>query len=187
MVTDDTVAVNWALLDPAATVRLAGSDTLALLSESVIATPPAAAAPLSFTVQEDAPGAFTLAGVQVKLLTVAGALRVTDAALVWPFQLAVTVAVWSLFTVPAVAANAPLLAPVSIVTLTGTLKTLRLLDKATVAELIAALVSVTVQVALCPAPRVPGVQLSPDNCTGATRFNVNVCVTPLALAVTTAV
>ncbi len=187
MVTGDTVAVNWALLDPAATVRLAGSDTLALLSESVTATPPAAAAPLSVTVQVDDPGAFTLAGVQVKLLTVAGALRFTDEALVWPFQLAVTVAVWSLFTGPAVAVNVPLLDPVSIVTLAGTLKTPRLLDKATVAELVAALVSVTVQVALCPAPRVPGAQLSPDNCAGATRFNVNVCVTPLALAETTAV
>jgi hypothetical protein len=49
------------------------------------------------------------------------------------------------------------------------------------------LVSVTVQVALCPVPRVPGVQLNPDNCTGATRFNGNVCVTPPALAVITAV
>jgi hypothetical protein len=83
--------------------------------------------------------------------------------------------------------NVPLLDPVSIVTLAGTLKTPRLLDKATVAELVAALLSVTVQVALFPAPRISGVQLSPDNCTGATRFNVNVRVTPLALAETTAV
>jgi hypothetical protein len=186
VVTDDTVAVNWALLDPAAIVRRAGSDTLALLSESVTATPPAGAAPLSVTVQVDDPGAFTLAGEQVKLLTVAGALRFTDEALVWPFQLAVTVAAWSLFTVPAVAVNVPLLDPVSIVTLAGTLNTPKLLDRATVAELVAALVSVTVQVALCPAPRVPGVQLSPDNCAGAIRFNVNVWVTPLALAETTA-
>jgi hypothetical protein len=94
VVTDDTVAVNWALLDPAATVRLAGSNTLALLSESVTATPPAGAAPRSVTVQVDDPGAFTLAGVQVKLLTVVGAVRFTDETLVWPFQLALTVAVW---------------------------------------------------------------------------------------------
>ena len=187
MATDDTVAVNWALLDPAATVRLAASDTLALLSDSVTATPPAGAAPLSVTVQEDTPGAFTLAGVQVKLLTAAGALRFTDEALVWPFQLAVTVAAWSLFTGPAIAVNVPLLDPELIVTLAGTLNTPKLLDRATVAELVAALVSVTVQVALCPVPRVPGVQLKDDNCAGDTRFKVNVRVTPLALAVITAV
>ena len=49
------------------------------------------------------------------------------------------------------------------------------------------MLSVTVQVALCPASRVTGVQLNADNCTGATRFNVNVCVDPPALAVITAV
>ena len=83
--------------------------------------------------------------------------------------------------------NVPLLDPVLIVMLAGTLNRPRLLDKVTVAELVAALVSVTVQVALCPVPKIPGVQLSPDNCTGASRFKENVCVTPPALAVITAV
>ena len=69
MVTEDTVAVNWALLDPAATVTLAGSVTLAWLSESVTAKPPPGAVPLSVTVQVDVPGAFTLAGLQLKPLT----------------------------------------------------------------------------------------------------------------------
>ena len=187
MVTDDTVAVNWALLEPAATVTLPGSVTLALLSDSVTANPPAGAAPLSVTVQVEVPGAFTLAGVQDRPLRVVAAFRFTDAVLVCPFQLAVTVAVWSLVTVPAVALNVPLLDPVLIVRLAGTLNTPRLLDKVTVAVLVAALVSVTVQVALCPLPRVPGVQLKPDNCAGATRFKVKVCVTPPALAVITAV
>ena len=72
MVTGDTVAMNWALLNPAATVRLAGSDTLSLLSESVTATPPAAATPLSVTVQVDDPGEFTLPGVHDRLLKVTG-------------------------------------------------------------------------------------------------------------------
>jgi len=76
---------------------------------------------------------------------------------------------------------------VLIVTLAGTLKTAKLLDKATVAALVAALVSVTEQVALCPVPRVPGAQLNPDICAGATRFKVNVRDTLLALAVITAV
>jgi hypothetical protein len=99
----------------------------------------------------------------------------------------VTEAVWSLLTVPAVAVNVPLLDPALIVMLAATLNTPRLLDKATVAALIVALLSVTVQVALCPVPRVPGAQFNADNCTGATRFKVNVCVTPPALAVITAV
>ena len=81
----------------------------------------------------------------------------------------------------------PLLDPVLMVMLAGTLNTPRLLDKVTVAALLAALVSVTVQVALCPVPRVPGVQLRADNCAGATRFKVKVCVTPLALAAITVV
>jgi predicted ribosomally synthesized peptide with SipW-like signal peptide len=72
VVTDDTVAVNWALLELAATVTLAGSVTLALLSDSVTANPPVGAAPLSVTVHEDVPGAFTLAGVQARLLKAAG-------------------------------------------------------------------------------------------------------------------
>ena len=85
------------------------------------------------------------------------------------------------------AVKVPLLDPVLMVMLAGTLSTPRLLDKATVAVLVAALVSVSVQVALCPVHRVRGVQLNPDSCTGVTRFNLNVCDIPLALAVITAV
>ena len=187
MVTEPTVAVNWALLEPAATVTLPGSVTLALLSDSVTANPPLEAASLSVTVQVDVPGAFTLAGVQDIPLSTVAAFRFTDAVLLSPLQLAVTVAVWSLLTVPAVALNVPLLDPVLIVMLAGTLNTPRLLDNVTVAVVVAALVSVTVQVELCPVPRVPGVQLNADNCAGATRFKVNVCVTPPAVAVITAV
>ncbi len=158
-----------------------------LLADSVTANPPLGAALLRVTVQVEVPGAFTLAGVQDKPLRVVAAFRFTDALLLCPFQLAVTVAVWSLLTVPAVAVKVPLLDPALIVMLAGTLNRPRLLDKATVAVLVAALLSVTVQVALCPVPRIPGVQLNADNCAGATRFNVNVCVTPPALAVITAV
>ena len=96
-------------------------------------------------------------------------------------------AVWSLVSVPAVAVKVPLLDPVLMVRLAGTLNRARLLDKVTVAALVAALVSVTVQVALCPLPRVPGVQLKLDNRAGATTPKLKVRVTPLALAVITAV
>jgi hypothetical protein len=72
VVTDDTVAENWALLDPAATVTLPASVTLELLSDSATANPPLGAAPLSVTVHEDDPGAFTLPGAHERALNVTG-------------------------------------------------------------------------------------------------------------------
>jgi hypothetical protein len=93
VVTDDTVAVNWALLDPAATVTLPGSVTLALLSDSVTANPPLDAASLSVSVHVEVPGALTLAGVQDRPLSTVVAFKLTEAVAVWPLQVAVTVAV----------------------------------------------------------------------------------------------
>jgi hypothetical protein len=158
-----------------------------LLSESVTTNPPPGAASLSVTVQVEGPGASTLAGVQDKLVRVVAAFKLTEAVAVCPLQLAVTVAIWSLLRVPAVAVNVPLIDPVLIVMLVGTLNRPRLLDRATVAGLVAVLVSVTVQVALCLLPRASGVQLNCDNRAGANRFNVKFRVTPPPLAVITVV
>jgi len=72
LLTAETVAVNWALLDPAATVTLAGTLTLALPLDKVTANPPVEAASFSVTVQEEVPGAFTLAGVQDRVLNDTG-------------------------------------------------------------------------------------------------------------------
>ena len=107
--------------------------------------------------------------------------------LIRPFQLAVTVTVWSLFTLPATAANVPLIEPALIVTLAGMLNKLRSLDRITCAGLVAAFVKLAVHVALCHDNSVPGVQVKLDNWTGAIRFRENVCDTPAALAVTVAV
>ena len=167
--------------------RLAGSRTVsATMGSSVVNATPNKLAQLPGLQNSVDWRSAALRAVRMTL-SVMAAFRFTDALLLCPFQLAVTVAVWSLLTVPAVALKVPLLDPALIVMLAGTLNRPRLLDKATVAVLVAALVSVTVQVALCPVPKVPGVQLNPDNCAGATRFKVNVCVTPPALAVITAV
>jgi hypothetical protein len=103
------------------------------------------------------------------------------------FQLAVTVAVWLLLTVPAVAVKVPLLALVAIVMLPGTVSTPVVLDKVTVAVLNAALFSVTVQVEVWPVPNVLGEQLTEDNCTGAVRLNDAVSEVLLAAAVIVAV
>ena len=84
--------------------------------------------------------------------------------------------------------NVPLLDPALMLTLAGTLSAAAtLLDRVTVAALVAALVSVTVHVALWPVPKVTGAQLSDDSCAGAARFSVKVCEPLLALAVTIAV
>jgi hypothetical protein len=88
---------------------------------------------------------------------------------------------------PACVRNIVSNSPVPIVTLGGPLNTGKLLDNATITGLVAALVSVTVQVALRPAFTVPGLQLTADNRAGASRFNVKVCVIPPPLPVITAV
>jgi hypothetical protein len=97
-------------------------------------------------------------------------------------KLAVTVAVWLLLTVPAVAVKVPLLEPVWIVMLPGTTSFPVLLDRLTTAMLVATLVRVTVQVML-------HFLLHLTECTAAgdTRPNEKVREVPLALAVSVAV
>jgi len=76
--------MNWVLPDPAATVTLAGTLTSALPLDKLTANPPVEAASFSVTVQEEDPGAFTLAGVQDKLLSVVAVFKLTEAVLVSP-------------------------------------------------------------------------------------------------------
>jgi hypothetical protein len=61
-----------AVVDPAATVALAGTLTFALPLVSPTAKPPAGAAPLKVTVQVEAPGALTLAGLQLRPFKLTG-------------------------------------------------------------------------------------------------------------------
>ena len=61
--TDATVAVNVAVVAPAATVALAGTVTLALLLDNATTDPPVDAAALRVTVQAAEPGAVTLDGL----------------------------------------------------------------------------------------------------------------------------
>jgi hypothetical protein len=66
-------------------------------------------------------------------------------------------------SVPAVAVKVPLFAPAPIVRLTGTVRASAVLVRLMDAAAVAALVKAMVQVALCPLPRVSGVQVSVDN------------------------
>ena len=67
-VTAATVAVNVALLSPAVILTLPGTVTLALVLDSVTLEVLDAAA-VRVTVQVEVPGAFTVAGEQVRLLS----------------------------------------------------------------------------------------------------------------------
>jgi hypothetical protein len=63
-----TLAVKEALLNPPPTPTLAGTVILALLLDKVMVDPPAGAAAVKVTVQFEVPGAFTVAGEQLRLL-----------------------------------------------------------------------------------------------------------------------
>ncbi len=165
---------------------LPGTVTLVLLLDRLTLTALEEAA-VKVTMQEEAPGAFTVAGEQVTPLSWAAAARLMVAGWLCPFKLAVTVAVALLLTVPAVAVKVPLLALVAMVMLAGTVSTPVLLDRLTTVVLKAALFSVTVQVEVCAVPNVLGAQLTLDNCAGATRLKLVVFAVLLAVAVRVAV
>jgi len=89
-VTAATVAVNVALLNPALILALPGTVILALVLTSVTLAALAAAA-VRVIVQVEVPGAFTVAGEQVKLLNWVAAARLMMACWLWPLSVAVMV------------------------------------------------------------------------------------------------
>jgi len=179
------VAVNVALFVPVLTVTLPGTVTLALLLDNV--TPSGLeAAPVSVIVQSEVPGAFTMAGAQVRLPGCRAAARLTTDCLLMPLRVAVTVALWLLVMVPEAAVKVALLWPDAMTTLAGTVSNPLLLASVRVAALVAALFKVTVQVLDALLPRVEGAQASELGWAGATRLMVLVRFTPPALAVTIA-
>ena len=91
VVTVAIYALNATVVAPAGTVTLPGTYVLVLLLASVTGKPPAGAAALSVTAQVDEPGAFTVPGEQLKLLTATCGSTVTVAVRLSPFQSAVTV------------------------------------------------------------------------------------------------
>jgi hypothetical protein len=180
------VAVKVALLSPEPILMLPGTVTFALLLASVTLVALEAAA-VKVAVQVAAPGALTVAGEQLKLLSWAEAARLIVACWLWPPRVAVTMALWLLLTVPEVAVKVAVLWPDATVTLAGTVSNPLLLASETVAALVAALFNVTVQVLDALLPRLEGAQATDVSVAGATRFRVLVLVTLPALAVTTPV
>ncbi len=104
-----------------------------------------------------------------------------------PFNKAVTIAVWSLETAPALAVKLAAVEPAGTITDGGTVSAAALLDSATATPPAPAeLDSVTVHVEVPPAARLVGVQDKEPTKTGATS-DIVICELPLYEAVTTAI
>ena len=116
------------------------------------------------------------------------AARLTTAAWLWPFKVAVTLAFWLLLTEPEWAAKVAPLWPAATVTVEGTESKALLLVKDTIAALAVVAVSVTVQVVDRLLAIAEGAQASEVICTAASAVAVTVKVfeTPLRAAVSRA-
>ena len=90
-VTATTVAVNVALLSPVGIFTLPGTVIFVLVLESAMLAVLEAAA-VNVTLQVEVPGALTVAGEQVRLLSCTAAARLMAACWLCPLRVAVTVA-----------------------------------------------------------------------------------------------
>ncbi|MBV6465992.1 MAG: hypothetical protein PGMFKBFP_01289 [Anaerolineales bacterium] len=185
-VTVPAVAEKLPLDAPAATVTDAGTVRLALLSDTATAVFAVAAFDRLTVHVADAPDPRE-DGVHASEVSTAGLTRLNDVDTRTPFNEAVTVAVPSAVTVPAVAEKLPLDAPAATVTDAGTVRLALLSDTATVVFAVAAFDRLTVHVADAPDPREDGVHASEVNTAGLTRVTATDCVTPFNEAVTVAV
>ena len=143
------VAVKVAVVLPDPTAAEAGTVNATALLDSVTVAPPVFD---TVTVQVALPPGTRLAGLHVNTLTSTGATSETVAVCVLPFSVAVTVAVWLLAIVPAVAVKVAVVLPDPTAAEAGTVNATALLDTVTVAPPV--FVTVTVQVALPPDPKI---------------------------------
>lgn len=156
------LAIKVAVLEPAATVTDAGTVKALLLSEIATLTPPLGALLLNVTVQVLIPPANTLGEAQLSPVNVMGATNAREKTCELPFRLAVICAVWSALMLPAVAVKFAVVAPAGTVTIPGTINAVLLAVRLTfVPALGAAVLTVTVQLAVPGALTAPGVQLNP--------------------------
>ena len=195
VLTEETVAVKFALVAPDATVTVAGTTTAELLLARLIVIPPVVAR----CAQRHCATCSVPAPVNVPLVQLspfktgvaAGGFNCRAKVSATLPEVAVSVAVCAVVTDVAVAVNPTLVAPATTVTVAGTVTAELLLARLIVTPLlVAAALSVAVQLSV-PAPViVPLVQLSPFRAgvaAGGFSCSANVFVTPPALAVRVAV
>jgi hypothetical protein len=172
------VIVNVVLVEPAATVTLAGTWAAAvLLLDTVTRAPPAGAAPFSVTVPvELLLPPTTVVGVRVIVDNVA-AFTVSVAVRATPNVPVITTDVFAATGV-VVTVKVAVLAPAATVTLAGTVAAALLSDSVTTAPPVGALpFSVTVPVEFAPPVTVVGLTVSEVKVAGVT-VRVAVCATP---------
>ncbi len=194
VLTEETVAVKVAVVEPAPTVAEAGTVTDELLLARLTLKPPLGAAAVSVTVQLSLPAAVMelLAQLIADSFAVgAGAASCRAKVFVTPLALAVNVAVCVVLTAETVAEKPAVVAPAATVTAAGTVTAELLLARLTLKPpLGAAALSATVQESV-PAPVIdPLAQLNEDRFVveaGAASCRAKVSFTPLALAVNVAV
>src|ERR1019366_1117909 len=176
------VAVKVAVVDAAATATEPGTVSAAVLLDSVTVPPPVF---VSVTVQLLVPPLLSVAGVHDNELTFTGVARAIDVVCVLPFNVAVSVAVWSDAIVPAVAVKVVVVDPAATATDPGTVSDAVLLDSVTVPPPV--FVSVTVQLLAPPLLSVAGVHDNDLTVTAVAREIDAVCVLPFNDAVSVAV
>jgi hypothetical protein len=181
------VAEKDPLVWPAVTATLAGTVTLALLLDKATVDPPAGAADVSVTVQLEVPGAFTVAGEQLKLPGCVVTVRATVEDWLTPFREPVTVTFCALLTVAVVAGKSTLLWLAGMVTLGGTANAVLLLLMDTITALVAALFNETVQLVDELLPSEVGEHDTELSCAGALADRVKVTKVPLSEAARSAV
>lgn len=145
---------------------------MGLLLDSATVTPPEGAGPDSDTVQVEAPGVVMVPGEQFTLLGTVRTVRLSVVLWLWPFSVAVMVAVWLIPTVPLDTVNVAVLWPAATTTLGKTGKVALLLTSMTVTALEAASLSDTVQAALVLVPKVDGEQDTDVSWAGALAARV---------------
>ena len=167
------VAVNVAVLLPAATVTEAGTVSAVLVSEMETDKPPVGAALFNPRVQMVEAPEDTVAGEQLSVEGTAGAMRLKEALAVVVFRVAVSPAVLLVDTVDTDAVKVAVEAPAATVTEAGIVTKALLSERATTAPPVGAgAFRVTVQAEL-PAPvNEEGVQANEDSPTGTTTGTV---------------
>ncbi len=158
-VTAPAAALNVVNALPAGTVTDDGTDSAELSVETPTLIPPEGAISFRVTVQVAASPEFTLVGVQIKAETVAWTkLKVVDSSV--PFKVALTVALWFVAKIPAVAVKFAEVVPDPTVTDIGIVSRPLLSDRATVVAEKPASLKRTVQVVDAPEVSVLGLQFN---------------------------
>lgn len=181
-VTEEVATVKFAVVAPAPTVTLAGTDAAAWLLDSVTVAPPAGAAPLNVTVPVEELLPTTLVGVSdinesVKGGGVPVGVTVRVAVPTTPPYVAEIVAAVAAATDVVVTVKLAVVAPAPTVTLAGTVAAALLLDRVTAAPPDGAgALKVTVAVEELPPPIFAGLSDTAESLTPVEGFTVRVAL-----------